>query len=288
MRFLIAVALVHSLSGAITAHPGTGIVVDRKGNVYLVDMVSGIWRADIRGVLVHVPGPGFHWLALDEDDRLLRATLPSGSAGDIVRLGASPTALLSSDVPVASGPDGSLYYPTHGGSRPIQIIRIQPSGQSSVVATIAAGGVRELNGLAVGRDGSIYYTENAAVRRIDARGEHSTVAERVAPPNCKPIAGFGAAERPLLRGLAVDSTGGVYAAATGCSGLIRITPDGRVSTVVQSEGEWSPTGVALFGRRIYVLEFLGAASDDRRAMVPRVRVIEPDGSTFVLATVHRP
>jgi hypothetical protein len=36
-----------------------------------------------------------------------------------------------------------------------------------------------------------------------------------------------------------------------------------------------------------VLEFKGAASDDRREMVPRVRKIAADGTTRIVATVAR-
>src|ERR1041384_2839713 len=54
---LAAIAVVPSIC---MAHPGTGIVVDRQGNVYFVDMVNGVWRVDASGHLTHLPGPGFH------------------------------------------------------------------------------------------------------------------------------------------------------------------------------------------------------------------------------------
>ncbi len=283
-------ALACALPRVAAAHPGTGIVVDRKGNVYFVDMVSGVWRVDSAGVLTHVNGPAFHWLALDENDRLARVTLPSGTSGDIVRLGNAPTLLLASDVPVATRRDGALYYPSRSGNRPIDIIRLMPNGQASTFATLPAGPVshplRWVNGLAAAGDGSVYYAEDAAVRRIDARGRLSTLAERIAPTNCRSVPGISAADGPLLRGLVVDSGGVVYVAATGCASVLRIHPSGNIQTIYRSEGEWSPTGVAQLGSRIYVLEFLGAGSDDRQAMLPRVRVIEPTG-TRVIATVHR-
>jgi hypothetical protein len=286
-----ALALACFRPAVAAAHPGTGIVIDRNGNVYFVDMVSGVWRVDRSGALTHTRGPGFHWLALDEDGRLAGATLPLGSAGDVVRLGKAPTLILASDFPIATGSDGSLYYPTHGGARPIQILRLRPSGQLSVFATLPAGPptapLRELNGIALGRDGSVYYTENDAVRRVDMQGRLSTVAQHVSPSNCASIPGISTADVPLLRGLAVDSAGVVYVAATGCGSLLRITPSGGVTMILRSDGEFSPTGVALSGSRVYVLEFLGAGSDDRPAMIPRVRVVESDGTTRTLATVHR-
>jgi sugar lactone lactonase YvrE len=273
------------------AHPGTGIVIDQAGNVYFVDMVSGVWRIDANGRLTHLPGPGFHWLALDERERLRGVTLPSGTAGDVVRLGGQPTLVLASDYPVDIGPDGSLYYPSHRGPAALQLLRMLPSGSTAVFATLPARSgereLRELNGIALGRDGSVYYTENDAVRRVDSRGTVSTIAERISVAGCRSVPGIAATDAPLLRGLAVDSSGTVYAAATGCAAVVRISPRGEVATAYRSQGDWSPTGIALFGNGVYVLEFIGAGSDDRRAMVPRVTKIDADGMTRVLATVRR-
>lgn len=45
----------------------------------------------------------------------------------------------------------------------------------------------------------------------------------------------------------------------------------------------SETAVALFGKDVYVLEYLHTAVEDRRQWVPRIRRITPDGSDR-----HRP
>ena len=50
---------------------------------------------------------------------------------------------------------------------------------------------------------------------------------------------------------------------------------------------WTPTGVAVFGKDIYVLEYWLTASDDRREWLPRVRKISPDGKTVIIASVDR-
>jgi DNA-binding beta-propeller fold protein YncE len=292
-RFSIVLATLPSLWPArqVLAHPGTGIVIDQAGNVYFVDMVSGVWKVDTAGRLTHLPGPGFHWMALDERERLRGATLPSGSAGEVVRLANQPTLILASDYPVSMGQDGSLYYPSHRAPGALQILRIPPSGSTAVAATLPARAgereLRELNGIALGRDGSVYYTENDAVRRIDSRGAVSTIAQELSPAGCRAVAGIDAGAGPLLRGFAVDSSGTVYAAATGCAAVVKISSRGEITTLYRSPGDWSPTGIALFGNSVYVLEFLGAGSDDRRAMVPRVTKIEPTGTTRVIATVRR-
>jgi sugar lactone lactonase YvrE len=253
-------------------------------------MVSGVWKIDAHGTLTHLRGPGFHWMTLDADDRFAAARLPSGSDGDIARIGTSPTLLLGSDFPLAVGRDGNLYFPSHRAGRPLQLLRLLPTGQTSIVATLPASSagrpVRELNGLAAGPDGSLYYTENDAIRRISRAGTVSTVVEHIEVAGCTSTP-RGQKRDPLLRGLDVDAGGTIYVAATVCGSVLRVSPAGRVSVMPQVANPWPATGVALSGNDLYVLEFQNAESDDRRAMLPRVRKIAADGSTTVVATVTR-
>ena len=78
----------------------------------------------------------------------------------------------------------------------------------------------------------------------------------------------------------------MYVAASGCGSVLRITPDGRVTKLVQLQSPWSPTAVALFGRDVYLLEYLHTEVEDRRAWVPRVRKVSPDGKSVVIAKVE--
>lgn len=268
----------------LLAHPGSGIVVDRLGQVYFVDTGSGLWKIDVRGALIRIAAPRFHWMTIDADDRFGGVRLPTGSGGDVVRVGVNPSLLLASDYPLAMGLDGNLYYPSSATGGGLTLRRLEPTGRSSVLVSLP---VPHLNGLAAGPDGSLYFTENDAIRRISAAGRVSTVASQIALARCAPIPGTEAND-PLLRGLAVDASGVVYVAASGCGSVLKVTPDGNVTTVVQLEGPWSPTAVALFGRDLYVLEYLHTAIEDRLQWVPRVRKVSPDGKSTVIATVARP
>src|SRR5215217_3250236 len=96
--WLVYAALTFGLVPAtLLAHPGSGIVVDRLGQIYFVDTGSGLWKIDTHGVLVKVTAPRFHWMTLDRDNRFASVPLPSGSTGDITRVGSRPTLLLASD-----------------------------------------------------------------------------------------------------------------------------------------------------------------------------------------------
>ena len=97
-------------------------------------------------------------------------------------------------------------------------------------------------------------------------------------------------EANYCRGLAVDSQGVVYVAATGSRRVLKLTPGGDASTVLQAPSPWSPTGVALFGGEVYVLEWQDAPPsllETRNAWIPRVRKVGRDGKITTLATISR-
>jgi len=289
--FILAVATQFSLATfPALSHPGSGIVVDRQGEIFFADTGSGVWKLDTQGRLTQIAAHRFHWLTMDADDRLRDTTLPSGSNGEITRVGAKPTLLVASDFPIAIGRDGSLYYPSHGTALPLQILKLTPSGQTVLArppAPKAGNPLSELNGLATGPDASVYYTENKAIRRITPQGRVSTIVENVNLPRCASIPGNEAKDAPLLRGLTVADRGTIYVAASGCGSVLKVTPEGQITIVLEVDSPWSPTAVALFGEDLYVLEYLHTAEEDRRAWVPRVRKVSPDGKSSIIAIVRR-
>ncbi|HJQ38885.1 MAG TPA: hypothetical protein VKB93_17250 [Thermoanaerobaculia bacterium] len=214
--------------------------------------------------MTRLEGPAFHWFALG----VAPAKLPSIPGGE---LRAAGPLLLSSDLPIAIGRDGALYYARLHG-------RLQMMRGDSVFATLPAS-ARWVNGLTVTPDGSLYYTEDAAVRKIDRRGVVSTIVENVAVPNCEPIP--GTEYPPYLRGLAVAPDGTVYVAAAGCGALLKITR-GRIEPLLRMRTPWSPTAVAVANGEIYVLEYLHTMGDDRRQWIPRVRKLIRDGKQVML------
>jgi hypothetical protein len=276
------------LSAPALAHPGAGIAVDRLGQVYFLDTGSGLWRIDTHGALTHLSETRFHWMALDEKDRFADTKFPSGAQGEIVKVGANPTVLLSSDYPIAIGEDGNLYYPS-GAAGSLRMMRMTPSGETSVVATLPATVKGEplpyIGGLIPGPDHSLYYTEDSAIRKIDAEGQVSTVVTVQAPAESPSIPATD--QHPYLRGLALSNRGVTYVADTGDARVLAIASDEKATTVVQTESPWSPTAVALFRSDVYVLEFLHTASDVRREWLPRVRKIASSGESSLVATIEQ-
>src|ERR1044071_6176799 len=99
-RLVLILVALDLFSVAVSAHPGAGIAVDRTGQVYFLDTGSGLWKIDTSAKLTHLSNTLFHWLALDENNRFATTQLPTGSLGEIVRVGSSPPGVLSTDYPI--------------------------------------------------------------------------------------------------------------------------------------------------------------------------------------------
>jgi hypothetical protein len=270
-----------------SAHPGAAIAVSNAGVVYFVDTGAGVFSIGTNGQVVRREGPAFHWFAFDPDSRFRKTPWPFMPGAEFRSAGINPTVVLSSDFPVTIGADGKFYYPDGTGGGRVRIVGIEPSGAKSIRATlppIYRGGqtITWLNGLAPGSDGSLYYTEDRAIRKIDQRGHVSAVVVSLAVPNCTAVPGTEAEVGPYLRGLAVAVDGSIYVAAAGCGAVLRVDGKGHVTTVLRATAPWSPTAVAVEGSDVYVLEYLHTASDDRREWLPRVRKISRTGSVSII------
>jgi sugar lactone lactonase YvrE len=287
---IVGIAAACDFCAQTFAHPGSGINVDRLGQIYFLDTGSGLWTMDSSGALTHISPLRNHWFALDANNAFTQARLPTDPGRDwvLTAAGTNPTLIISTDFSLVIGQDGNLYYPSVREPN-VRILRRTPEGNTTAIATlprsVAGKPVEWINGLTTGPSGSFYYTENNAVRKISARGEVSTVGTVTPLTDRPPIPGSDS--RPYLRGLKVDANGVVYVADAADARVLKITPDGKVSTILQLESPWAPTDVALFGDNIYTIEFTHDAGDDRTTWMPRVRKITPDGRSTIIVTVDQ-
>lgn len=289
-QILLGVAAVCLLGTPAPAHPGSGILVDRTGQIYFMDTGSGLWKIDTRGALGHLSPLRNHWLAIDPNDRFTQARLPTDSGRDwiITAVGSNPTMLVSTDFPLVIGQDGNLYYPSVREAN-ARMLRANPAGGTSTFVTLPRSvrgtPVPWINGITTGPDGSIYYTEDNAIRRITTAGRITTAATVPALAHGPAIPGNDT--HPYLRGLKVDANGVIYVADAGDARVLKITPDGKITTLAQLESPWAPTDVAVLGDIVYALEFLHTATDNRIEWMPRVRKITPDGKSTIIVTVDQ-
>ena len=96
-------------------------------------------------------------------------------------------------------------------------------------------------------------------------------------------------------GMAVDIAGNVYVANYWKRAVMKVTADGKVSTMATSRWPWVPVGVAVSGNNIYVLERMGnpygpstileVSTLADRLGSPRVRKVSPEGAIITLVVV---
>jgi sugar lactone lactonase YvrE len=296
------VTLLTLSAGRVSAHPSSGIVVDEKGNVFVADINTGLWKIDAEGKLTHIHKEAGHWLALDVEGSFARVDFTKSDHWPRwfkrrTPVGEKPALITDGGSPLLVHRDGNLYYVSGGEKRRpggLELTQLSPDGKLKPYAP-ELGKISEklggIKGLAAGPDGSLYITFPKAVHKITPDGKVTAVAESVlVADGDKDILEemqLPKDELPYLRGLAVDARGTVYAAATGCRCVVKITADGKVETVLKAERPWSPTGIALQGDAIYVLEYPSQIDEKREEWVPRVRKVSRDGKTTTLVTFSK-
>jgi len=296
IRRLIPLAITLQIGFGITAlaHPASGIVVDQEGNVYFIYSRTGVIRISSNGKMsyAHKAGDG-HWMCIDEvglfsrsQPKYFERITPEGARPAIIFAGGGS--------PIAIGKDGNFYYcgGPHGEMNPgaLTVVRETPDNEQEILSPSLEDTLQILDdgitGIAAGPNGLIYVAGWNSLLRVSMDGRIETLVHPVVVNECDsdPADHLESNRgKPLLRGLAVDSSGVVYAAATSCHCLLRITPDGRVKTILKSDRPWAPTGVALHGDSIYLLEYTNANGPATEGWKPRVRKIDKDGNISVIA-----
>jgi hypothetical protein len=278
-------------------HPGSGIIAAEDGNVYVSvigEWAAGLWRIDTSGQIKRLGTTGAHWVAFDAQNKFGRSDLDGWFRQRITpNLLRTPTedssaAVLQSDgSPMVMNRDGSLYY-----IKGLELARLTPDGKVTMVVTQAfkepvdrLGGIK---GLARDEAGTIYATCPSAILKIKPEGTFTTMLHPVPVKDCDsdPPPNAPAEFAPHLTGLTIGPKGVIYAAATGCRRLLRVSPQGQVDVVLKAEAPWSPTGVALHGDDIYILENTNANADTHEWQ-HRVRKLARDGKITTVLTIPR-
>jgi sugar lactone lactonase YvrE len=310
---IAALSLAAPLAGRAAAHPPWGITVDHQGRVYFADIDHGnhIWRIEAAGELTSVvSGRHSHDLHLDRAGNLFVAHvayIPDGERWESRLLKVEPSGASSVTIPPTTDRKrfwgnaftrdrgGNVYFGYTNNPRAGEaedeslLLRRSPDGRVAVLAGSTQGhrdGVGRrarfvaVNGLAWGPDGVLYVSDHDTVRKVTRDGAVTTLARDlvVRAPASEPFGGSN-----HLFGLAVAADGTVYVADHGSRRILKITPGGRAATAAMSEPPWAPTGVAVVGDDLYLLEV--GSTRTGGSLGPRVRKVSASGKAEILATV---
>jgi len=274
-----------TLSTRVSGHPGSGIVVDSRGVFFQDSAARTIWHLDPQGKLsVFYDKMGGHWMTLDTRGQFARSSLKLVER--ITPAGISPALIVADGgAPITVNSDGNLYYGLNvsdTGKVSVGMTKISPDGKQVRFAPDLAGAIERLGitGLASSQDGTLYVACLTGVMKVKTNGTFTTLVNPVVVKDCDQDA-----PTPFLRGLDVDSNGIVYAAATGCRCVVKISADGTVGPVLKAERPWSPTGVAVRDGDVFVLEYTNANGALSEGWLPRVRKVARNGQVTTLVTI---
>ena len=270
------------LTPNVQAHPATGIVVDRNGNVYFSDLET-IWKLDAMGkktvFRAGENGRHVHELAIDEEGNIYgadlsynqgRKTWPSAiwkmtPDGKFTYL-LEPTEQPPRGMSIWRDRAGNMYLVDQNNHTKSQtlLLRRSADGKVTTLAGSAYGhkdgrgteaNFGSVGGMAFGPDGSLYLTDSTSVRRVSMEGDVTTIAKDLnfKTREDRPTL-FGGAYGTFA-GLTVDGDGNVYVADAGNRRLLKISTGGKVEVVYRAEPPFFPNGVfATPTGDIYVLE----------------------------------
>lgn len=294
------------LPASALAHVGTGIVVDADGRIFFSDPQRNvIWRLNPDGQLTRL-GSDIHadGLVLLPDGSLYVFGLktwritPTGHVFEY-RGELSP----QFRAPMTVDRQGNFYFLQQDcrAKRESQIWKAEAAGEVRLLAGSTWGQADGkgseahftcLNAWAWGPDGSLYVRGGETIRRVGPDGTATTV------PGSHLAAAAEDGDLALVRtmGLAVDALGNVYVANYWKRAVLKVTPEGKISTVLESGWPWVPAGVAVVGEELYVVENLGnfygpssilSAASWIGLHTRRLRKLATDGTVTTLVRVGR-
>jgi hypothetical protein len=307
--FLGIIALGVFCEATATAHPASGIVLDRAGNIYFSDLET-IWKIDTSGKLsvfrAGVSGRHVHELAIDAEDNIYGADLSYESQkfiSDIWKMtpsGAFQYLLEPTDKPpggmsIWRDREGNNYFVDQNNHTKTETLLLQrtPDGKVTTLAGSAYGHAdgkgtsarfSSVGNIAFGPDGSLYITDGSTLRKVTMDGNVTTVAKDldVRTREDKPPLFDGT--EAIVTGLAVDSNNDAYLADSGNRRLLKVSGAGKVKVLLRTDPPFSPNGVFVrAGGAIYVLEV--GFTPPGSWSGPRVRKISADGKSTILATI---
>ena len=262
-RPLLLVLLLLAPLAVARAHPGVGIVIDRRGNVFYTDLVH-VWRIApdgrksiaVRDVHTHelfvdsagtLYGEDSRYLGGDRWRHRIWRRSPGGRVTDVIPW----TAGFWRDYGFTRDAEGAMYW-VQCPERVCTIRKRMPGRPIEVVApSVRFSG--QVNLVAAARDGSLYVVDAGDLRRITRDGRAATLARKPGT---------------MLMGLTPRPDGSVYVAAWGERAVLRVDSTGAVTTVARTAEPWAPSGVAVAADgSLWLLEY----STTNEARVRRIR-----------------
>lgn len=291
-------------------HPGDGLDVDSKGNIYITDVHrKSVWKIGSDGKPTALLKEHWsHGLCVDALDRVWVEVEVDNTHYSIVRIetnGQSTTIL----GPIKRGQDlygvniladleNNLYFP-HSNPPNKFAIGIRKRSPEGIVTLIAGdntfghkdgfGPEAQFEGIQSMRFGSdqwIYVVDRVSIRRISLSGHVETLYRDILleHPEHQPFDNGNPSVSNRVYGLDIEpESGDILVAYHGNRSVLRFNKEGR-QRIYQSKKPWSPVGVAVAKNGILVKESGLEPGSDQTG--PRVRLISPDNTVQTIVEIQ--
>ncbi len=245
MRYLFLLLILPFVAAA---HPGIGIVQDRKGNIFYTDL-NHVWKISTSGVKsIAVKDVHTHELFIDAADNLFGEHLwyngesantwghyvwqlrSNGLLDTIIK----PTAGFLKDYSFVRDSSGNMYWVERG-----DISAFKKKTREEIITTIADGKFKDVGWMHAEPSGTIYFVDLHDLYKIDAKKNLSLLAKDITQTSLA----FNTMEgRHSLFGLWTDKKKNVYIANYSGQVVKQIDVSGKITNLVYSVTPWSPTG----------------------------------------------
>lgn len=237
----------------IIAHPGIGIVKDRKGNIYYTDLKQ-VWKISADGSKTAVvTGVHTHELYMDEQDNLFGEHLWYNGErldtwghyvwclknnGDLVKE-INPTEGFLTNYSFARDSNGNMYWVER-----FTTSRIMRKSRSGEITKLAEDKFGFIGWLFAAKNGSLYFTENNKLHKLSPDGKSGIYRmETLAGDIGNRSTDFTVMGRNYdSYGIWTDAEENIYLAMIDSKEVIRIGVNGKRETIPGTSSSWTVCG----------------------------------------------
>lgn len=265
-----------SVVNQATAHPGIGLVMDSKGNMFYTDLKQ-IWKQTPTGKkIIAVANVHSHELYLDKNDNMFGEHLwyeqvtekfyhyqwCLKTTGQLIRLTENIEAFTQTpEFSFVRDDNGNMYWYENKGDS-IHFIRRDTTGNKIRVASAI---FRDIRWMFSTSGGEIYFLDLDNLYKITSDNKFQLVASNLCTGTLWTLF-FG--KQHSVFGVWFDKAGNTYTAVTEDRCVKKIRPDGEVTIVYKSEKSAPINGLFDKSGNLWVLEHDGL----KRAKLTKVSI----------------
>ena len=272
-------------SVAAIAHPGVGIVMDSKGNVFYTDL-KHIWKISPQGTIsVAVRNVHTHEIYMDENDNLFgehlwyegEATNKWGhyvwrlSAGGHLEKIVSPTEGFRSNYSFVQDQRDHMYLVNKIG----KCQYIMRKGPDNTSRKFTEQCFEDIRWMTISPDGNLYLIDRHDLKKITQDGTVETLAANL---NERKLTQLTVSDQHMVMGVWTDQKENAYVAIYGARQVKRVSPNKTISVVAETSIGWSPTGGLVAPNGDYWLLECSLSNE------VRVEKISPDGTRIIYSS----